>query len=60
MACLFMKASKAAVGQQVRSCHHSLTRLRTHWAIGVCAAVVVLGAAAAYLVAWVSGPCPAG
>ncbi len=50
-----MNASRAPAGQQLRSCRHSLTRLRTHWAIAVSAAAVVLGAAASYLVAWVSG-----
>ncbi len=50
-----MNASKTPAGQQVCSCRHSLTRLRTHWAIGVTTAAVVLGAAAVYLVAWVSG-----
>ncbi len=39
----------------MRSCRHSLTRLRTHWAIGVITAAVVRGATAAYLVGWVSG-----
>ncbi len=55
MAYLLMNPSKAPAGQQVRSCRHSLTRLRTHWAIGVTTAAVVLGAAASYLVGWVSG-----
>ncbi len=50
-----MNASKAPAGQQVPSCRHSLTRFRTHWAIGVTTAAVVLGAAASYLVVWVSG-----
>ncbi len=50
-----MNASRVLAGQQLRSCRHSLTHLRTHWAIGVCAPAVVFGAAASYLAAWVSG-----